>query len=98
MNLKTTKNISDEDRKKKNDSITKVYRQVREKAKMYRDLKAKYKNLGTLIDNFYNYTNLDNTSNSNSSNKGGNINNTNTNTPGNSSYISSNNDIKNINK
>jgi len=58
MNLKTTKNISEEERKSKNNSIGKVYKSIREKAKKYKEEKDKYSNISSLIDNFFDFTSL----------------------------------------
>jgi hypothetical protein len=69
MNLKTTKNISEEERKAKNNSIAKVYKSIREKAKKYKDTAKDYKNLSTLIDSFYEFTSIVQSS-TNNPNKG----------------------------
>ena len=58
MNLKTTKTISDEERKAKNNSIAKVYKSIREKAKKYKDSANNFKDLNALIDSFYEFTSI----------------------------------------
>lgn len=58
MNLKTTKTISEEERKAKNNSIAKVYKSIREKAKKYKDSSNNYKDLSALIDSFYEFTSI----------------------------------------
>jgi site-specific DNA-adenine methylase len=67
MNLKTTKNISEDERKSKNNSIGKVYKSIREKAKKYKEEKSKYINISSLIDNFFDFTSLVHSGHSSSS-------------------------------
>lgn len=62
MNLKTTRNINEDERRNKNNSIAKVYKTIRDKAKRFRDSKPRYKNLSSLIDAFYDFTSLVNRS------------------------------------
>lgn len=58
MNLKTTRNISEDERKNKNNSIAKVYKTIRDKAKRFRESRQRYRNLSALIDTFYDFTSL----------------------------------------